>query len=236
MARVCLCVNQVAHIRNLNKSKIPDPVAVAVAAEIAGIDGIFVQLRDDRMDISDRDVSVLKEIVQSHLNVAVTLNDDMIKKALNWLPDMVTLLPAVSEQTMDNSLDIDANLEYIEDVTTALRANNIVVNALIKPDTHQVRAAARARLDYVQLNTSALATVEDLGTMTDIIEQIRSVAMAANKMGLGVSAGRGINEQNLRELCDITFIEEYNIGRAIVAKSILVGMDRAVKHFKIMLV
>jgi len=236
MARVCLCVNQVAHIRNLNKNKVPDPVAVAVAAEIAGIDGILVQLRDDRFDISDRDVSVLKEVVQSHLNVAVTLNDEMIKKVLNWLPDMVTLLPAVSEQTMDNSLDIDANLEYIEDVITALRANNIVVNALIKPDPHQVRAAARARLDYVQLNTASLATVEDLGTMGDQIEQIRSVAMAANKMGLGVSAGRGINEQNLPELRDISFIEEYNIGRAIIAKSVLVGMERAVKHFKIMLV
>jgi pyridoxine 5-phosphate synthase len=235
MARVCLCVNQIAHIRNMNKAKSPDPVSAAVAAEIAGIDGIVVQLREDRMDITDRDVSVLKEVVQSHLNIAVTMNDDMIKKVVTWLPDMVTLLPATNELSMDQSLDVVTNLEYIEDIVTQLRANNIVVCALIKPDPQQVRAAARARIDYVQINTASLANIGDLGAMGDMVEQFRSIAIAANKMGLGVSAGRGLNEQTLKELSDIPLIEEFNVGRSIIAKSLLVGMERAVKQFKFML-
>ena len=235
MARVCLCVNQIAHIRNMNKAKTPDPVSAAVAAEIAGIDGITVQLREDRMDITDRDVAVLKEVVQSHLNIAVTMNDDMVKKVVTWLPDMVTLLPAATELSMDQSLDVVTNLEYLEDVVTQLRANNIVVSALIKPDPQQIRAAARVRLDYVQINTAPLATIGDLGTMGDMVEQIRSVAIAANKLGLGVAAGRGLNEQALKELSDIPLIEEFNIGRSIIAKSLLVGMERAVKQFKFML-
>jgi len=235
MARVCLCVNQIAHIRNMNKAKTPDPVSAAVAAEIAGIDGITVQLREDRMDITDRDVAVLKEVVQSHLNIAVTMNDDMVKKVVTWLPDMVTLLPAATELSMDQSLDVVTNLEYLEDVVTQLQANNIVVSALIKPDPQQIRAAARVRLDYVQINTAPLATIGDLGTMGDMVEQIRSVAIAANKLGLGVAAGRGLNEQALKELSDIPLIEEFNIGRSIIAKSLLVGMERAVKQFKFML-
>ncbi|HPG38571.1 MAG TPA: pyridoxine 5'-phosphate synthase [bacterium] len=235
MARVCLCVNQIAHIRNMNKAKTPDPVSAAVAAEIAGIDGITVQLREDRMDIIDRDVAVLKEVVQSHLNIAVAMNDDMIKKVVTWLPDMVTLLPAANEMSMDQSLDVVTNLEYLEEVVTQLRANNIVVSALIKPDPQQIRAAARVRLDYVQINTAPLATIGDLGTMGDMVEQIRSVAIAANKLGLGVAAGRGLNEQALKELSDIPLIEEFNIGRSIIAKSLLVGMERAVKQFKFML-
>ncbi len=235
MARVCLCVNQIAHIRNINKSRLPDPVSAAVAAEIAGIDGITVQLREDRMDITDRDITVLKQVVQSHLNIAVSMTDDMIKKVVAWLPDMVTLLPATNELLMDQSLDIVTNLEYLEDIVTQLRANNIIVSALIKPDPQQIRAATRIRLDYIQINTASLANIGDLGTMGDMVEQIRSVAIAANKMGLGVSIGRGLNEQALKELSDIAMIEEVNIGRAIIAKALLVGMERAVKQFKFML-
>ncbi len=236
MARMCFCLNQIAYIRNLNKSKSPDPVAAAVAAEMAGVDGITVQVKDDLLDITERDVIVLKQVVQSHFNVAVTLNDEMIKKTLKWLPDMVTLLPATGEQTPEQSLDLVTNLEYIEDVTAAYRANNVVVSALVKPDVQQIRAAARARMDYVQINTAALARIEDLGTMHDHVEQIKSVAMAANKLGLGVSVGRGLNEQNLRELGNVPYIEEFNVGRAIVSKSIMLGLEKTLRQFKLSVV
>ena len=112
MARLSLCLNQVAKIRNLKKGKNPDPAAVAIAAEMAGVDGIVVNLREDRSDITDRDVTILKEIVQSHLNLAIPLNDEMVKKALNWLPDMVTLLPSTTGEKSDAALDVTATLPY----------------------------------------------------------------------------------------------------------------------------
>jgi pyridoxine 5-phosphate synthase len=236
MARVCLCVNQIARIRSLNKSTQPDPVAIAIAAEIAGVDGIVALLHEDRSDITDRDVTVLKEVVHSHLNLAVALNDEMIKKCIQWLPDMVTLLPAHrNDSGEEGSLDLSGNLEYIEDVTTALRANNIVVNAVINADPQQVRSAARAGVDYVQLNTSILSGIDDLSTMTEQIEKFRTVAMAANKLGLGVAAGRGLDFQNIRELLDIGLVEEFNIGRSIVSRALLVGMERAVAEMKTLL-
>ena len=236
MARMCLCLNQVAYIRNRNKSASPDPAAAAVAAELAGVDGIVVQVREDRLDITERDVSVLKQVVHSHLNVAVALNDDMINKVLKWLPDMVTLLPNTNEQNNSTSLDLVSNLEYIEEVATTLRANKIIVSALIKPETQQVRAAARARIDYVQLNTAPLANIEDMGSMNDMVEQVKSTAMAANKLGLGVSVGRGLNEQSLRELGVVPFIEEFNVGRAIMGKAIMVGLEKVIRQFKLLVV
>ncbi len=236
MARVCLCVNQVARLRNVNKNSQPDPAAIAIAAEIGGADGIVAMLREDRSDITDRDVSVLKEVVHSHLNLVIPLNDEMIKKCIQWLPDMVTLVPASRGEGKDEgALDVSNNLEYIEDVVTALRANNVVVNVLISADPQQVRSAARAGVDYVQLNTSVLSSIEDLGSMTEQLEKLRSVAMAANKLGLGVAAGRGLSYQNIRELADITLIEELNVGRAIISRALLVGMERAITDLKSLL-
>lgn len=232
MPRICLCVNQVAKIRNMNKSRVPDPASVAIAAEVAGIDGIIAHLYENRTDITDRDVTVLKEVVQTHLNLAIPMNDDMVKKAMRWLPDMVTLLPAVHDSSKDGFLDISANVEYMEDVVAALRANNIVISALIKPDAQQIRAAARLRLDFVQFNTAFLSRIQDLGTLNEQVEQLKQTALVANKLGLGVSVGRGLDYQNLRELGDVTCIEEYNIGTAVIARSILVGIERAIKQIK----
>ena len=235
MARLCLCVNQVAKIRNLNKDKLPDPVSVAMAAELGGVDGIVAHLRDDRSDIDDRDVFVLKEVLQSHLNLAIPLNDEMIKKALKWLPDMVTLLPATDENNLNLSLDVVSNLEYIEDAATALRANNIIVNVLVDPEPPQIRAAAKAGVDYINLNSNPLARVEDLGSMNDFIEKMRAVAIAANKLGLGISAGRGLNIQTIREVGRVEFIEELNVGRALIARSLLVGIEKSVEQTKALL-
>ena len=231
MARLSLCLNQVAKIRNMKKGRNPDPVSIAFAAEMAGVDGIMVQLREDRSDITDRDVGLLKEVVQTHFNLAIPMNQDMIKKALSWLPDMVTLLPSSGEDA-DSSLDVDGTLSYLEDAVTTLRANNIVVTMLIDPEPQQIRAAARAQADYIQINTGVLSKVDDLGTMTDVVEQIRSAAIAANKIGLGVSAGRALSGQSLRELADIKYIEEFNVGWAVCSRAMLVGVEKAVQDFK----
>ncbi|MBN1542056.1 pyridoxine 5'-phosphate synthase [candidate division KSB1 bacterium] len=233
MARICLCLNQVARLRAMNRSKEPDPVAVAIAAEIAGIDGVIVHLKEDRSDIVDRDVAVLKEVVQTHLNVAIPLQQDLLKRTIQLLPDMVTLCaPSSSEPAASQALNVVDHLEYLEDVVAELRANTIVVSALIEPDVAQIKAAARAGMDYVQIDTAILSQVQDLGVLHDQIERIRSVAMAANKLGLGVSVGRSLSFQTIRELCDIPYIEEYNIGKAAIARSILLGIDRTIESLK----
>ncbi len=233
MPRLCLCVNQVAQLRNISRKKEPDPLQVAMAAELAGIDGIVVQLREDRSDISDRDLRLLKEVVKSHLNLAIPMQEEMVKKALQLLPDMVTLLPVLQPGEGDeHSMNVEGNLDYFEEIAAALRANNIVVSALVAADPAQIRAAARAGADYVQFNTTAFSSVEDLGTLTEQLERLRAVASAANKLGLGVAAGRGLGYQHIRDIAGIPLIEEVNVGRSILARSMLVGVERAVTTMK----
>lgn len=225
MARLCLCLNQVARIRAMKKGRNPDPVAAAIAAEMAGIDGIVVQVTEERSEVSDRDVTLLKEVVQTHFNIAVPATDEMVRRAVNWAPDMVTLMPQAT--------DADAELPLIGEMAQRLRESNIVVTLLITPDAQQIRAAARAQVDYVQFDTGLFSKVEDLGAMSDAVDQIRSAAITANKLGLGISAGRGLNPQTARELAEnIDLIEEYNVGWAIVSRSMLVGMRKAIQDFK----
>ncbi len=226
MARLCLCLNSIGRIRGLKKGRNPDPVAAAIAAEMAGVDGVVVYV-DERSDISERDVRLLKEVVQTHLNVAVPAEEEMVRKAAAWAPDMVTLMPTRTEA------EEFAPTADLEELVGLLRASDIVVSQLVQPDAQEIRAAARAQVDYIQLDTGLFAGIEDLGGMTDAVEQLRSAAIVAEKLGLGVSAGRRLTAQTVRELARaVDVIEEYNVGWAIISRAVLVGLEKAINDFR----
>lgn len=230
MPRLCVCIDQVAALRETRRRRDPDPVAAAIKAETGSADGIVVHLRENRRHIKDRDVKILKEVVSTHLNVAIAPNEEMLKRMSEILPDMVTFLPErANEISTESGLDIVANLEYIQECVTTLRARNIVVSILIDPNIHQLKAAARIGADYIQLNTLAFASAVDMAVAADELEKLNSMAIAANKLGLGISAGLGLNYQNIREICQIEPIEELNVGHAIMARAVLTGIEQAVR-------
>lgn len=231
MKRLGVNVDHVATLREARKGKLPDPVAAAVAAEMAGADGIVCHLREDRRHIKDKDLYILKEVVKTHLNLEMAATDEMIRRALEVVPDMVTLVPERREEiTTEGGLDVVSEFEWIEEVVTQLRNHNIVVSLFIDPDIEQIKAAAECKADYIELHTGPYANAEDLGTMMDELERLRSMAMAAAKLNLGVSAGHGLNYHNVREIVQIEQIEELNIGHSIIAKAVMVGMERAVRE------
>jgi len=231
MVRLGVNVDHVATIREARKGIEPDPIAAAVLIELAGADGIVCHLREDRRHIKDRDLSLLRQIVRTHLNLKMAATDEMIKKAINVLPDMVTLVPERRQEiTTEGGLDITANYDYLEEVTSSLRANNIVVSLFIDPDIYQIKAAAKLGADYVELHTGSYANADDLNQVMDELEKIKSMAAAAAKMGLGVSAGHGLNYQNVVDVAKSKQIEELNIGHSIVSRAVLAGMDRAVRE------
>ncbi|RMD86855.1 MAG: pyridoxine 5'-phosphate synthase [Calditrichaeota bacterium] len=231
MKRLGVNVDHVATLREARKGKLPDPVAAAIAAEMAGADGIVCHLREDRRHIKDKDLYILKEVVKTHLNLEMAATDEMIRRALEVVPDMVTLVPERREEiTTEGGLDVVSEFEWIEEVVTQLRNHNIVVSLFIDPDIEQIKAAAECKADYIELHTGPYANAEDLGTMMDELERLRSMAMAAAKLNLGVSAGHGLNYHNVREIVQIEQIEELNIGHSIVAKAVMVGMERAVRE------
>jgi len=124
---------------------------------------------------------------------------------------------------------VTANFDRLEEVTSTLRANNIVVSFFIDPDIHQIKGVAKLGADYVELHTGNYANAHDLNQVVEELERIRSMAMAASKLGLGVSAGHGLNYQNVVDVAKIKQIEELNIGHSIVSRAVLIGMENAVR-------
>jgi pyridoxine 5-phosphate synthase len=231
MVRLGVNVDHIATLREARRGKVPDPVAAAVLAEMAGAHGIVCHLREDRRHIKDKDLYLLKEVVKTHLNMEMAPTDEMVKIATEVVPDMVTLVPERREElTTEGGLDVISNYEYLEEAITILRANNILVSLFVDPDINQVKAAARVKADYVELHTGNYANADSLNRVADELERLRSMAVAGNKLGLGVSAGHGLNYQNVRDIASIPQIEELNIGHAVIAKAVMAGMDRAVKE------
>ena len=230
MVRLGVNVDHVATVREARRGREPDPIAAAVLAELAGADGIVCHLREDRRHIKDRDLTLLRQVVKTHLNLEMAPTDEMVKKAITTLPDMVTLVPERRQEiTTEGGLDVTANFDYLEEFTSTLRANNIVVSFFIDPNLHQIKAVAKLGADYVELHTGNYANAHDLNQVVEELERIRSMAMAAAKLGLGVSAGHGLNYQNVVDVAKIKQIEELNIGHSIVSRAILVGMEAAVR-------
>ncbi|UCE04520.1 MAG: pyridoxine 5'-phosphate synthase [bacterium] len=230
MVRLGVNVDHVATVREARRVREPDPIAAAVLAELAGADGIVCHLREDRRHIKDRDLALLRQVVKTHLNLEMAATEEMVKKAISVLPDMVTLVPEKRQEvTTEGGLDVTANFDYLEEVTSTLRANNIVVSFFIDPDIHQIKAVAKLGADYVELHTGNYANAQELNQVVEELERIRSMAMAASKLGLGVSAGHGLNYQNVVDVAKIKQIEELNIGHSIVSRAVLIGMEKAVQ-------
>lgn len=231
MMRLGVNIDHVATLREARRGKQPDPIAAAVAAEMAGADGVVCHLREDRRHIKDKDLFLLKEIVKTHLNLEMAATDEMVNLATEVVPDMVTLVPEKREEvTTEGGLDVASSIDWIEEVVKQLRNHNIVVSLFVDPDLDQIKAAARCQADYVEIHTGLYANAEDLSAMADELEKIRSMAMAAAKLGLGVSAGHGLDYHNVRDILDVEQFEELNIGHSIVAKAVMVGMERAVRE------
>jgi pyridoxine 5-phosphate synthase len=231
MVRLGVNVDHVATVRQARLAQEPDPVAAAVLVELAGADGIVCHLREDRRHIQDRDLKLLKQVVKTHLNLEMAATDEMVKIATEVLPDMVTLVPEKRQElTTEGGLDVVSNADRLREVIKELHAYNIVVSLFVDPDIHQIKAASQVEADYVELHTGEYANAEDLNTQMEELQKLREMAAAASKLKLGVSAGHGLNYQNVRPVAEIPQVEELNIGHSIVARAVLVGMERAVRE------
>jgi len=233
MVRLCVNIDHVATVREARKGREPDPVFAAVLAELAGVDGIVCHVREDRRHMKDRDLRLLKEVVQTHLNLEMAATDEMVQLAGEVLPDMTTLVPEKRQElTTEGGLDVISQMERLTDVISDLHAHNIVVSLFIDPDIHQLKAASRVGADYVELHTGEYANAEDFNKMAEHLDQLANMALAASKLGLGVSAGHGLNYQNVSAIAHLNKIEELNIGHSIISRAVLVGLQQAIREMK----
>jgi pyridoxine 5-phosphate synthase len=228
--RLGVNVDHVATLRQARRAIYPDPVTAAALAEAAGAGQITIHLREDRRHIQDRDLKLLRETCQTVLNLEMAATQEMVKIAYEVKPDLVTLVPERREElTTEGGLDVAGQRDALSQVVRHLKDGEIQVSLFIDPDLDPVRAAHRLNADRVELHTGRYCEARNGRERSKELTRVVDAARAAGKLGLGVAAGHGLNYENVEAIARIEEIDELNIGHAIVARAVLVGMDRAVR-------
>jgi pyridoxine 5-phosphate synthase len=228
--RLGVNVDHVATVRQARRAAYPDPVLAAAMAELAGADQITVHLREDRRHIQDRDLQLLRQTVRSKLNLEMAAQSEMVQVAFAAKPDTVTLVPERRQElTTEGGLDVVNGKETLKKIVKALRDGEIEVSLFIDPELDQVRAAHRVDAHAVELHTGRYCDARNDKERAREFARVLEAAKAATKLGLRVAAGHGLNYENVRPIVGIGEITELNIGHSIIARAVLVGMDRAVR-------
>ena len=233
-------IDHVATVRQARRAPEPDPVAAAVLCELGGADGITVHLRQDRRHIQDRDVRLLRETVQGTLNLELAVGEDILGIALAIKPHQACLVPEHrAELTTEGGLRVAEDDAALRDAIHRLQAAGSLVSLFIEPDPATVRRAKAVGADAIELHTGTWANAwlacrgddRDAGLRTQL-GRLEQAADTAAEIGLRLHAGHGITYANVGELLHLPLLRELNIGHSIVARAVLVGMERAVREMK----
>jgi pyridoxine 5-phosphate synthase len=232
-ARLGVNVDHIATLRQSRRTQYPDPAAAAMLAELAGADQITIHLREDRRHIQDRDLQVMRRTVATRLNLEMAATPEMVKIAYEAKPDSCTLVPERREElTTEGGLDVVGSRDALRKVVKTLRDADIQVSLFIDADVDQVRASHRVEAEVVEIHTGRYCDARLGVDRRRELARVVDAAKAAAKLGLKVAAGHGLNYQNIGPVVAIQEIEEFNIGHSIVARAMLVGMERAVREMK----
>lgn len=228
--RLAVNVDHFATLRQARQSNEPDPVLVALLAEQAGASGIVTHLRGDRRHIQERDLRLLREVIKTKLNLEMAATEEMKKIALKIKPDVVSLVPERPEElTTEGGLDIQRHLKQLLPFIQTLKKAGIRVSIFVDPLDHQIKACEQAGVDLIEINTGRYAELKPGPARDKALSAIKEAAALAEELGLEVHAGHGLDYYNVKPIVSIPQIEELSIGFAIVARSAVVGVEKAVR-------
>lgn len=226
-------IDHIATLRNARGGSEPNLIQAALVCEKAGADGITVHLREDRRHTRDNDVTELKNILKTRLNLEMALTDEMQKIALEVLPENVCLVPEKRQEvTTEGGLEVASRVEFVKNFVRPLVNAGIIVSLFIDPDKEQVEAAAQTGAQFIELHTGKYS--EAWGTADEEKEflNLKEAAALANKLGLKVNAGHGLTYANVHRMKEIPELIELNIGHNIIAKAVFDGLESSVKQMK----
>jgi pyridoxine 5-phosphate synthase len=234
--RLGVNIDHVATVRQARRANVPDPVAAALLAETAGADGITVHLREDRRHIQERDVQLLRERLETKLNLEMAVTPAMVSFAEALAPDDACFVPEKREElTTEGGLDVAAHRGKIKEAIQRLRNRGIRVSLFIDPERSQIEASKEIDAHAIEIHTGAYCNAA--GPKRDEErEAVATAAALAQSLGLEVHGGHGLNYDNVRPIAGIPQIVELNIGHSIVARAVIVGMEQAVREMKDLLV
>ncbi len=226
-------IDHVATLRQARGTTYPDPVKAALVCEQAGAEGITLHLREDRRHIQDEDVRRMRPVLGTRMNLEIAVTDEMVAFAQEIRPQHVCFVPEKREElTTEGGLDVVTHFEHVKAATQALTQIGCDVSLFIDPDFAQIDAAIACGAPTIELHTGAYAEAGNSAAQQhELARIVAGVAYAAEK-GLVVNAGHGLNLDNVGAIAAIPQIYELNIGHAIIAESVFVGLEQAVKDMK----
>ncbi len=231
MPRLGVNIDHIATLRQARRGTFPSPLGAAAVAERAGCDGIVCHLREDRRHIQDRDLVELKKTVKTSLHLEMAIHPEIVRIACRVQPDQATLVPERRQElTTEGGLDLRKGGRRLESAMAQLQAAGIRVSLFIDPDPEQIGWAARLQVPMVELHTGRYAEARTVAERARRLSHLRQGAERAAGEGLRVAAGHGLDYRNVQAVTAIPEIEELNIGFSIIARSVEVGLEQAVRE------
>jgi pyridoxine 5-phosphate synthase len=229
--RFALNIDHVATLRNARGENQPDPITAALLAEQSGVDGIVVHLREDRRHINEKDVRLLRELINTKLDLEMAAVEEIIRIACDIGPDLATIVPEKRQElTTEGGINVIDNVSLLRDTIIELQKSDIEVSLFIEPEIEQIDAAAEINADFIEIHTGVFANSLSEEEQFDELEKIRLAAKHGKKLGLAINAGHGLNYQNIKIFRELSDIDEVSIGHAVIARALFVGIPEAVNQ------
>lgn len=238
MIELGVTLDAIAYLRESRKAKSPDPVFAGFLAEQAGASAVNVQLRGDRTHIQERDVEQLRATVTAELNLVVTPRQEMVRFALTAKPDRVTFIPERLETAGGGGLDVMLNSSQLKERVREMRESTILPAIYIDPSIEQVKAAHQIGAIAIELSTEAytaasegIAMARDKEALSRELQRLSDCTRLGDKLGLHVGLSHGLTLRNAPALLDLGGVARINVGHSLVARSVVVGFERAVSEW-----
>jgi pyridoxine 5-phosphate synthase len=226
-------IDHIATLRQARGTRFPDPVQAAIEAEQAGADAITLHLREDRRHIQERDVEMLKGILQTRMNLEMAVTDEMVAYAVRLRPEECCLVPERRQElTTEGGLDVVAHAVKITAACARLKDAGVRASLFVDADPAQIEAAARTGAPVIEIHTGRYADAPDAGARGIELGRIELAVQRGLDLGLQVNAGHGLNYHNVQAVAAIPGLAELNIGHAIVARAVFSGLQEAVREMK----
>lgn len=230
MIDLAVNIDHIATVRNARGGSEPDPIQAALIAEKAGAAGIVCHLREDRRHIQDKDVFALKDTISTKLDFEMAASEEIILIALQLKPHLVTIVPEKREElTTEGGLDIYNHKKRFKDLTQRFHDKGIKVSYFLEASEEQLYTAAEIQADIIELHTGHYADASNANIRQHSLEMLIKGGNIAHSLGLQVTAGHGINYNNILPIKEIPGLIEVSIGHSLISRALFSGMENAVK-------
>ena len=233
MKRLGVNIDHVATLRNARGESHPDPVDAAKFVK-NGADSVTIHLREDRRHIKDQDAKKICSIKNLLVNLEISTNNEIIKKALNIKPDFICIVPEKRKEiTTEGGLNLKKNKKKIRSIISKFKKKKIRTSLFINPSINDIKISKELETDCIEIHTGHLANlVKANKNYSKELKKIIKCSLIANKLNIEVHAGHGLDYKTLRLLTKIKQIKEFNIGHFLIGESIFEGLPKVIRNFK----